>query len=113
MNRKIFAVALGLVLAGAGLSPALARADQRLTEAVKHTQMAISRGEAGDSMGVVNHAEAALAQAQASEKTTDNPHTKQGIEHLNMAIDEGKKNHADAAAKHAEEALAHLKEAEK
>ena len=111
MNRKIFAAALGLVLAGAGLMPALARTDDRLAEAMKHTQMAISRGKAGDSMGVVNHAEAALRQTKAS--TMDNAHTKQGMDHLNMAIDEGRKNHADAAAKHAEEALKHLKEAEK
>jgi Small metal-binding protein len=112
MHRRFFAVALGLVLAGAALNPALARTDESLTEAVSHTEMAISRGKAGDSMGVVNHAEAALAKAQASEKTMDNEHTKQGIAHLNMAIDEGKKGHADAAAKHAEEALMHLKQAE-
>jgi Small metal-binding protein len=112
MNRRIFALALGLGLA-AFLAPRFAMAEDHLVEAIGHTKQAISVGEAGDADGLVVHAEAALTHADAALKEKANPHTTQGITHLNAAIAEGKKKDAKAATGHAEEALTHLQAATK
>jgi hypothetical protein len=114
MNRRIFALAIGLGLVAFLAAPLVAMAEEdHLAQAIAHTKQAITVGGAGDANGLVVHAEAALTHANAAEKAKANPHTTEGITHLNAAIAEGKKKDAKAAAGHAEEALTHLQAATK
>lgn len=112
MNRRIFALALGLGVT-ALFAPRVAMAEDHLAEAISHTKEAIDHGKQGHADVLVTHAEAALKHAEAAEKAKKNEHTKQGITHLKASIAEGKKKDAAAATGHAEEALTHLEAAQK
>ncbi len=112
MNRRIFALAIGLGVA-AFFAPPFAMAEDHLAEAISHTKEAIETGKAGHADLLVTHAEAALTHAKAAEKAKANPHTVEGITHLNAAIAVGKEKDAASATKHAEEALTHLEAAKK
>ncbi|MEP6601209.1 MAG: small metal-binding protein SmbP [Nitrospirota bacterium] len=79
-------------------------------KAIKHTQLAITQGKAGNAQGLRKHAETALTIAEGAEKRHAEAHVEEGIKHLKLAVEEAQKGNAAEGTKHAEEALTHLKE---
>ncbi len=76
MNRRIFALTLGLS-AAVLFAPGFAFAEDHLAEAITHTKQAIEHGKMGHPDVLVTHAEAALTDAEAAEKAKANPHAQQ------------------------------------
>jgi hypothetical protein len=110
MNRKI--AALALALTGALLfTTGSAMADDRLDQAIYHTEEAITQGKLNDGGLLAHHADLALEKAESLEKFKPNPHTAEAIVHLKAAIADGRNNDAKSAAAHAKEAYEHLKQA--
>ena len=77
-------------------------------KALGHAREAVTHGMAGHADVLVQHAEAALKDANAA--TVKSPHKDEGIIHLKEAVTQGKAGHVDVATEHAEEALTHLAE---
>ena len=76
MNRRIFALALGLGVA-AFFAPRIALAEDHLAEAIRHTEEAINHGKQGHADVLVTHAKSALTHAEAAQKGAYNLHVEQ------------------------------------
>ncbi|HEY8063190.1 MAG TPA: small metal-binding protein SmbP [Methylosinus sp.] len=113
MNSRTLGLAASLCLA-ALVGPTLARADDRLPQAIYHMNEAITQGSKLHDAGLLAyHADLALEKAEGIQKFKPNPHTAEAIVHIKAAIEEGQASHTEAATKQAKEALAHLEEASK
>ncbi|WP_400765712.1 small metal-binding protein SmbP [Methylosinus sporium] len=113
MNIRTFGLATSLGLA-ALLGSTLARADDRLDQAIYHVNEAITQGGKLHDTGLLSyHADLALEKAEGLQKFKPNPHLAEAIVHIKAAIEEGRANHAEAGTAQAKEALSHLEEASK
>ncbi len=91
-------------------------AEEHTDAALKHAEMAVTAGKAGNAPALVNHAEKALEHALAGSIVAHGQpknHLDAGAISLQDAIDHGNLGHADKATKSAEEAVEHLKAASK
>lgn len=84
-------------------------ADTHLTEAIKHTELALQSTEV---KSIAQHMEEAKTHSEAaqSEQAVDS-HLNEGIKKLDEAVKESQLGAAELAKKAAQEALAHLKQA--
>ena len=94
---------------GGKKDPAHAKQEAEERKAIKHTQVAIAQGKAGNAAGLRKHAETALQIAEGAEKRHPEAHVQESVKHLKLAVDEAKKGNTAEGTKHAEEALSHLK----
>ncbi|MGR8999689.1 MAG: small metal-binding protein SmbP [Gammaproteobacteria bacterium] len=91
-------------------------AEEHAETALKHANMAVTAGNAGNAPALVNHSKKAMEHALAGSLVAHGQpktHLDAAAQALENAIDHGNLGHADVATKSAEEAVEHLKAASK
>lgn len=108
MKTKIAIIASVVALMVNGVSYAV---EPRSVVALRDTAKAVSHGEDDRADVLVQHAERALKDAEASVKAhaEAHQHMEEAVKHLNEAIEHGKQGHAEEATKHATEAMTHIR----
>ncbi|MBG0808577.1 hypothetical protein IY145_04235 [Methylosinus sp. H3A] len=107
---KFKTAALTLAFGGALFASTLARADDRLDQALRHAEEAITQVKLKDTGLLAYHADLSLEKAESLQKFKPDAHLAAAIVHLKAAIEEARQNHLAQAAEHATAADAELKQ---
>jgi hypothetical protein len=109
-TMKFKTAALSLAFGGALFASTLAYADDRLDQALRHAEEAITQIKLKDTGLLAYHADLSLEKAESLQKFKPDAHLAAAIDHLKAAVDEARQNHLQPAGDHVKAADAELKQ---
>jgi hypothetical protein len=109
-TMKFKTAALTLAFGGALFASTLALADDRLDQALRHVEEAVTQIKLKDTGLLAYHADLSLEKAESLQKFKPDAHLAAAIDHLKAAVDEARQNHLAPAAEHAKAAEGELKQ---